>query len=97
MGPTFQDEILSQVLCLSSRSVLCRNAFNPYSLIYILGMHKPKSIDGCKTLLEATTATLSEEALQMLLISAQEANIALCVKYAVKMWVIITSHLFLLF
>lgn len=45
-------------------------------------MHK--SNEGCIRLLEATTNVLSEETLQMLLISAQEANIVLCVRYAVQ-------------
>lgn len=45
-------------------------------------MHK--SNEGCGKLLETTTNVLSEEALQMLLVSAQEANIVLCMKYAVQ-------------
>lgn len=52
------------------------------TLMHMLDMHKSK--EGCSKLLETTTNVLSEEALMMLLISAQEANIALCVKYAVQ-------------
>ena len=40
--------------------------------------------DRCNKVLEVTTDVLTDEALQMLLISAQEANIALCVKFAVQ-------------
>ena len=46
------------------------------------GMHK--SNEGCNTLLESTTNVLDDGALRMLLISAQETNIGLCVKYAVQ-------------
>ncbi|KAF8545529.1 hypothetical protein OG21DRAFT_1429121, partial [Imleria badia] len=46
------------------------------------GMHK--SNEACSNLLEATTTVLNEKALQMLLISAQEVNVALCVRYAVR-------------
>ena len=48
----------------------------------MVGMHK--SNEGCSNLLEATMTILDGKALQMLLISAQETNIALCVKYAVQ-------------
>ena len=51
-------------------------------LFCMVGMHK--SNEGCRNLLEATTTILNGKALQMLLISAQETNIALCVKYAVR-------------
>ena len=53
----------------------------PISLCMV-GMHK--SNEGSSNLLEATTTILNEKALQMLLISAQEANIALCVRCAVR-------------
>ncbi|KAF8554370.1 hypothetical protein OG21DRAFT_1440519 [Imleria badia] len=52
------------------------------TLTHMLGMHK--SNEGCSQVLEATTTALNEEALQMLLISTQEVNIALCVRYAVQ-------------
>ena len=38
----------------------------------------------CVPLLEITTSALGEEAMQMLLISKQRMNMALCVKYAVE-------------
>ncbi|KAF8547760.1 hypothetical protein OG21DRAFT_1489936 [Imleria badia] len=58
----------------------------PKSCVKIGGMHK--SNEGCSQLLEVTTIALNEEVLQMLLISAQEVNIALCVKYAVRQYCI---------
>ena len=59
------------------------------SLTRIKGMHK--SSEECSKLLETTTSVLGEEALQMLLISAQEANVALCMKYAVQEWVCLVN------
>jgi hypothetical protein len=41
----------------------------------------------CGPLLEGTTNALGEEAMQMLLISTQRMNLALCIKYAVKGYV----------
>jgi len=38
----------------------------------------------CGPLLECTTRALGEEAMQMLLISTQQTNLALCIKYAVE-------------
>jgi len=38
----------------------------------------------CGPLLECTTGALGEEAMQMLLISTQQTNLALCIEYAVK-------------
>jgi len=38
----------------------------------------------CGPLLECTTEALDEEAMQMLLISTQQTNLALCIKYAVE-------------
>ena len=57
----------------------------------MLGMHR--SNEGCNCILENTAAVLGEENLQMLFVSAQETNIALCIKYAVKECVIMKSHL----
>jgi len=54
----------------------------PRSCIKIGGMHR--SSKGCSNLLEATTAVLDGKALQMLLISSQEVNMALCVRSAVQ-------------
>ena len=39
---------------------------------------------GCNILLEKTAAALDDESLQMLLITAQEKNIMLCIEHAVK-------------
>jgi len=38
----------------------------------------------CGPLLECTSGALGEEAMQMILISTQETNLALCIKYAVE-------------
>jgi len=38
----------------------------------------------CGPLLECTTGALGEEAMQMLLISTQQTNLGLCIKYAVE-------------
>ena len=57
----------------------------------MLGMHR--SNEGCDSLLANTASVLSEETLQMLFVSAQETNIALCVNYAAKQCVITKSHL----
>ncbi|KAI9462108.1 hypothetical protein HD554DRAFT_1475667 [Boletus coccyginus] len=46
--------------------------YSPKSCVRIRGAHK--SNEGCSKLLETTTAVLGEEALQMLLISAQETE-----------------------
>ena len=58
-----------------------------YIIHYILGMQK--SNEGSNNLLEVTAAVLSEERLQMLLVSAQETNLALCIKYAMKEYVFV--------
>ena len=57
-----------------------------YIIHYKLGMHK--SNEGSNKLLEVTADVLSEERLQMLLVSAQETNLALCVKYATREYVL---------
>ena len=62
-----------------------------YIIHYILGMQK--SNEGSNNLLEVTAAVLSEERLQMLLVSAQETNLALCIKYAMKEYCIILIDL----
>ena len=51
-------------------------------LSFTPGMHK--SNDGCKSLPENTANVLDERALQMLLVSAQETNIGLCIKRAAR-------------
>ena len=52
------------------------------------GMHKSSGGPGCDSLLENTAVILSEETLQILIVSAQETNIALCIKYATKKCVV---------
>ena len=61
-------------------------------LTSMLGLHK--SNEGCNSLLENMAAVLSEETLQMLFVSAQETNIALCIRFAARRCVITKSHLF---
>ena len=51
----------------------------------ILEMEKDNA--DCGPLLEGTTNALGEEAMQMLLISTQRTNLALCIKYAVEKYV----------
>ena len=48
----------------------------------VLGMNR--SNEGCSSLLENAAAVLSNETLQMLFVSAQEANIALCITYGAR-------------
>ncbi|KAF8447467.1 hypothetical protein L210DRAFT_3641406 [Boletus edulis BED1] len=64
---------------------LAQMKHTPKSYVQMGGMDK--SSKGCTKLVEATTGVLGEEALQMLLVSAQEVNIAICVRYAVREWV----------
>ncbi|KAG9317023.1 hypothetical protein JVU11DRAFT_1205 [Chiua virens] len=45
-------------------------------------MHKCN--EGCKILLEKTATALNDEALEMLFVTTQSANIMLCIKYAVE-------------
>jgi hypothetical protein len=49
---------------------------------YMEGMHN--SNEGCNILLENTARVLDEKAVQLLFITAQETNIALCIRYAVR-------------
>ena len=55
-----------------------------YSILLIILPDMDTSDTGCNTLLEETAAALNTESLQMLLVSAQEKNIMLCIEYAVK-------------
>ncbi|KAF8438522.1 hypothetical protein L210DRAFT_3646773 [Boletus edulis BED1] len=48
----------------------------------MLDIHKANQ--GCNILIENTALVLNDEALQMLFVSTQETNIALCVKYAAR-------------
>ena len=70
---------------------VCDVIFYTYWVLLITnmpGMHKPNGGLGCDSLLENTVVILSEEALQILVVSAQETNIALCIKYATKKCVV---------
>ena len=57
-----------------------------FNYSHMLGMHR--SNEGCNSLLKTTAAVLSERTLQMLFVSAQETNIALCIKYAAQQCVL---------
>ncbi|KAN0084355.1 hypothetical protein V8E55_007859 [Tylopilus felleus] len=61
---------------------LTQMKYTPKSYVQIGGMHKAH--EGCWKLLETTTLALDQKALQMMLTSAQEFNIALCVRCAVE-------------
>ena len=63
---------------LVSRTVISFTSCNPCML------EMEKDTADCVPLLEITTSALGEEAMQMLLISTQRTNMALCVKYAVE-------------
>jgi len=62
-------------------------------VVCVPGAHK--SNEGCGKLLETTADVLDRGTLQMLLISAQEANMALCARYAVQRWVNTTNDVLL--
>jgi len=51
-------------------------------IAHIVEMEKDHA--DCGPLLECTTKALGEETMQMLLISTQQTNLALCIKYAVE-------------
>ncbi|KAJ8579474.1 GTP-binding protein [Rhizopogon salebrosus TDB-379] len=61
---------------------LCETQYPPKDCVCLAEMEK-ESAD-CGPLLECTTSALGEEAMQMLLISTQRTNMALCIKYAVE-------------
>jgi len=54
----------------------------PKYSVQIGGMNN--STKGCNILLEATARALNEETLQILFVTAQETNIALCIRYALE-------------
>jgi hypothetical protein len=47
-------------------------------------MHEPGA--HCNDLIEKTAAALTSDELQLLLLSTQQENAALCVKYGIKRW-----------
>ena len=65
---------------------ICTHHGRVLLFINMLGIHR--SNEGCSNLLENTAAVLSEETLQMLFVSAQKTNVALCVRYATQQCVI---------
>ncbi|OAX31366.1 hypothetical protein K503DRAFT_870657 [Rhizopogon vinicolor AM-OR11-026] len=64
---------------------LHRTQYPPKDWVYLAEMDKDNA--DCAPLLEGTTGALGEEGMQMLLISTQCTNLALCIKYAVEMYV----------
>ncbi|KAJ8580235.1 hypothetical protein M405DRAFT_855043 [Rhizopogon salebrosus TDB-379] len=54
--------------------------YPPKDSVCVAEMEKDNA--NCEPLLESTTSALSEESMQMLLISTQRTNMALCIKYA---------------
>ncbi|OAX33752.1 hypothetical protein K503DRAFT_869355 [Rhizopogon vinicolor AM-OR11-026] len=69
--------------------------YPPKDYVYLAEMHKDNT--DCGPLLEGTASALGEEAMQMLLISTQRTNLALCIKYAVErslMWYIGRAGIF---
>jgi len=56
--------------------------FKFHVIVCIVEMEKDNA--DCGPLLECTTGALDEEAMQMLLISMQQTNLALCIKHAVE-------------
>ncbi|OAX31870.1 hypothetical protein K503DRAFT_38745 [Rhizopogon vinicolor AM-OR11-026] len=56
--------------------------YPPKDWVYLAEMDKDDA--DCGPLLEGTTNALGEDAMQMLLISVQQENLALCIEYAVK-------------
>ncbi|KAF8132783.1 hypothetical protein EV363DRAFT_1583172 [Boletus edulis] len=61
---------------------LSKMTYPPKSSVRLENIHKAN--EGCNILIENTALVLNDEALQMLFVSAQETNMALCVKYAAK-------------
>ncbi|KAI6125615.1 hypothetical protein EDD16DRAFT_1474165 [Pisolithus croceorrhizus] len=59
--------------------------FPPRGYVALKNMHKERG--DCTALMQCTVNVLNEEGLQRLLISTQQSSIALCIEYAVKVWV----------
>ena len=55
-----------------------------HSVLFIISSDMHRSDRGCNILLEQTAAALNNQSLQMLLITAQEMNIMLCIEYAIR-------------
>jgi len=64
---------------------LSQSKYAPKYSVRIGGMmNLNNSNEGCNILLENTARALNEEALQILFVTAQESNIALCIRYALR-------------
>jgi len=66
---------------------LCETQYPPKDCVCVAEMEKDSA--DCGPLLGNTTSALGEETMQMLLISTQRTNMALCIKYAVEKVLII--------
>jgi len=77
----FMDEIFSDANVWDR---LCELKHAPKYSVQIGGMHNSSERSKCNMLLGNTAEALNEEALQMLFVTAQETNIALCIKYAIQ-------------
>ena len=56
-------------------------------LLTCIILEMDKDTADCGPLLEGTSSALGEEAMQILLISTQQTNLALCIKYAIERYV----------
>ena len=81
MGASYSNEVCSKVQCSNWRFVI---SLLMMYLAHCMMLGMDKSHEGCWRLLEATTLALDQKALQIMLTSAEEVNIALCVRYAVE-------------
>ncbi|OAX33231.1 hypothetical protein K503DRAFT_775825 [Rhizopogon vinicolor AM-OR11-026] len=61
---------------------LRQTQYPPKDYVYLAEMDKDNA--DCGPLLEGTTNALGDEAMQMLLVSTQQTNLALCIKYAIE-------------
>ena len=67
--------------------LVCQPMISSALCLTCLILEMDKDNADCGPLLEGTTSTLGEEAMQMLLVSTQQTNLALCIKYAVERYV----------
>ena len=81
MGWSVQNGISSTSICATGKFVICSHL---HSILLIIFLDMNTFDIGCTILLEQTAAALNNKSLQMLLVSAQERNIMLCIEYAVK-------------
>ncbi|KAI9453277.1 GTP-binding protein [Boletus coccyginus] len=57
-------------------------AFPPRSFVCMTGMNEEQA--DCAALISSTAEALNDEMLEMLLVSAQQINLEICIKYAIK-------------